>query len=139
MRPLFSSHVSALGAGQPFEPRQLDLQHFPVKEEQSGKRLVLRCRGHLCLGGKVFQECGALVTSHLGGMSLCMEVDQPLDSLKVALFGAQPIMLSADGVAYLVEQMRAKRKCGWSCVVNVEPVGSVTPHTGRRAGLAPCA
>ena len=68
-----------------------------------------------------------------------MEVDEPLDSLKIALFGAQPIMLSADGVAYLIEQMRAKRKCGLSCVADVEPVGSVTPRAVRRVGLAPCA
>ena len=109
-RYFFSTH----DRGQPFRPlgpdgvdRIIDSnsQHMPVEEQDRIKRLVLgRCRNP-AIDGQMRQKGFDFSGAHFGRMPLPMKEDEPFDPGSVSAFRTERVMLEAQLLSDLVEQL----------------------------------
>jgi hypothetical protein len=100
----------AFRAHDPVEPRQVDLQHVPVQEQEGAQGLVLGGGGHPAIDRQRGEEAGHFRGAHLGRMALgAEEEDVALDPRDVGLLGAPAVVASAQGGANAVEEARPGR------------------------------
>ena len=82
---------------------ELLVEHFAVEEEQGAEGLILGGGGDVPLDGQVGQEGLDLRGAHLLGVALVVEEDEAFDPVDVGLFGADGVVLEADGLTNLIE------------------------------------
>lgn len=80
-----------------------------VEEEQRAVRLVLRGGGDFLLHGQVREEGLDFGRAHVLRVALVMKEDEALDPMDVGLLGARGVVLAANGLADLVEQLLGAR------------------------------
>ena len=102
------------------QPGQIDLQHDLVEEEQSRKRLLLRCRRHIPLARQMRKKSRYLPCAHLPGMAQAMETYIAAHPMDIRLLGAYAVMTNANRPLQLVKQLgridREDERCpfhGW--------------------------
>jgi len=93
-----------LGGLDPVEPRQLDLEHLLVEEEQGALRLVLGRGRHPPRHGKMGEEGFDLDLAQRARMALAVKEYEPAHPIRVGPLGADAIVLEPDSVAQLVQQ-----------------------------------
>lgn len=74
---------------------------------------------------RMIQECCDMRRAHFGWMTFVVRVNEALDPVSITLFGAQAVVLTADGISHLVDQPGTKWKCGLFNIVHAESPGSV--------------
>ena len=61
-------------------------------------------RSHICIGSQVGQELPDFGGSHLLGVALVVEEDEPADPLEIRFFRPQAVVEEAEGVADLIQE-----------------------------------
>jgi hypothetical protein len=77
-----------LGPDELLHPRQLDVQHFPVQEQDRAQRLLVRQRRHRTRIGQMTQEGLDLGCTHLARMPQAMMPDERADPVDMGLPGS---------------------------------------------------
>jgi len=82
----------------------LGAEDMAVEEEDGAEGLVLCRGGDLFVDGKVSEEALDVRGAHRGGMALVVEKDEATDPGQVGAFGAEGVVLAAQGLLGAVEQ-----------------------------------
>ena len=88
---------------------QLLAEDLAIEEEQRAEGLVLRGGGDVALDGQVGEERLDLRAAHIFGVALAVEQDEAPDPIDVGLLGADGVVLDANRVAHLIEQLLFRR------------------------------
>src|SRR5262249_49340130 len=80
-------------------------EDFLIEKEQSAQGLILRGRRYLTVHGQVGQKCFDFHPPHLGGMTFLMKQNKPLGPIDIGMFRPDGVMLRAQDVAHLIEQL----------------------------------
>lgn len=96
--------LGAFGADGAGGEVEFDAEHFAVEEEDGAEGLVLGGGGDASFDGEVGKEGLDLGGAHLAGVAFVVEEDEASDPGDVGLFGADRVVLAADGVSDLVEE-----------------------------------
>jgi hypothetical protein len=81
------------------------VEDFLIEEEQSAQGLVLRGRCYMTVYGQVDQKRFDFHSPHLGRMAFLMKQNKPLCPIDVGIFRPDGVMLRAQDVTYLIEQL----------------------------------
>ena len=79
------------GGLDPVNVRQRRAQHVLVQEQQSGQRLVLRCRSHAVRRCERREECAHVLDTKLPGVPPSMMHDVPADPVRIRFLGSRAI------------------------------------------------
>ena len=97
----------------PFQPSDLLFQDSLVEKEQRTESLVLGGRSDLTLSRQMGQEGAHLFLAQVARMPLSMEADESLDPIAIGVLRAEAIMLQAQPIVHLFEQLfRLARRSG---------------------------
>ena len=91
-------------ARQPLEPRQLDVEHLAVEEQQRLQRLVLCGGAHPALDGEIREKALHLGGCELAGMAAIVKSDITPHPLQVRLLRAQRQVTRAHALTHDREQ-----------------------------------
>ena len=80
-----------------------------IQEQSSGECEVLRIGRDIPIDREVAQEHRDFGPTHLSGVPLAMEVDEPFDPVHIGFFGPQAIVPDTDLIADLIEDSRSNR------------------------------
>ena len=94
----------ALRAHDAVQPRQIDLQHLLVEEQEGAQGLVLGRGGDLPIDRERREELRDFRGAHLGGGALVVEDDETPDPGDVRLLSATAEVTGSQGLADAVEE-----------------------------------
>ena len=86
------------------QPGQLDMQHFPVKEQQGALGLVLRRCRNLPRHRKMGQELADLGRPHVPRVALAKMPDKSFNPIQISLLGTQAVVQKPYAAANLFQQ-----------------------------------
>ena len=84
-------------------------QNRPIQEQSSGECEVLRIGRDVPIDREVAQEHRDFRPTHLSGVPLAMEQDEPLDPVHIGFFSPQAIVPDTNLIADLIEDSRSNR------------------------------
>lgn len=127
------------GALDVFEPRQLDVEHLLVEEEQRALRLVLRRSGNVPRDRKMGQERFDFGRTGRRRVALVVEPDEASNPVDVRLLSAEAVVLQPNLVPHAGEQARrvgavhgARGAVFLGCTIPLcRTIGSLIVDSGR--------
>ena len=87
------------------DPRQLEIQHAAVQEEQRRERLVLSRRGDVAIRGQMGKEAANLPGSHVPRVALAVVENEPSHPANIGLLGPQAQMSQPSGLTDLIQEL----------------------------------
>jgi hypothetical protein len=81
------------------------VEDFLIEKQQRAQGLILRGRRDMTVHGQVGQKRFDFPPPHLCGMAFLMKQNTPLGPIDIGMFRPDSVMLRAQDVAHLIEQL----------------------------------
>ena len=108
-RLVFREHLrqvlGRLGADGVDRVVKLLVEHRAIEEQERAEGLILRRRGNVTLDGEMGKKRLDFRAAHVFRVALAVVQDEAAYPIDVGLFGAKRVVLRADRVAHLIQQL----------------------------------